>query len=187
MSKLGRRDLVLLLIGLDPDPRRNGEVSGITRFQKFLFLLEKEKGIEPTGEGFSFAPYKAGPYSRKLYDDLEMLENLGYVSSQYLAEATEEEAVEIEELSFDELVGSEAESPDIFEERRYQLTEKGKAKVAGLLATGNYRPVTDAVRQVKSKFGKHSLADILYYVYTKYPEMTVESEIREKVLRRRGR
>ncbi len=42
----------------------------------------------------------------------------------------------------------------------------------------------DGIRKIKRKYGNYSLSDLLYYVYTKYPEMTTESAIKDKVLRR---
>ena len=53
-----------------------------------------------------------------------------------------------------------------------------------LLQSGGYELTANTVRRIKSKYGKYSLNDLLYYVYTKYPDMTTESEIRDKVLRR---
>ena len=195
MPSISEHSLTLILLGLDPDGNIGEGLGGITRIQKYLFLLEKEGNILPSGEGYEFKAYKAGPYSSKLYDDLEFLENLGFIESEITAASTDEEAVEIEELSFDDLMGDGAEetdgesydgfgASDAYEERRFILTEKGRSKVKELLAKKEYRPVVDAVRKIKSKFNTYSLSDLLYYVYTKYPEMTVESEIRDKVLKR---
>jgi uncharacterized protein YwgA len=196
MPSISRHNLTLLLLGVDAEGVVTEGLGGMTRLQKYLFLLEKERLIVPSGEGFAFEPYKAGPYSSKLYDDLEFLENLGYVESEITAESTDEETAEIEELSFDDLMGDGSEetdgerydgfgASDAYEERRFILTEEGRTKVQELLARDEYKPVIDAVRKVKSRFAKHSLSDLLYYVYTKYPEMTVESEIKDKVLRRK--
>lgn len=195
MPSISEHSLTLLLLGIDPDGNIGKGIGGITRIQKYLFLLEKEESISPSGHGYEFKAYKAGPYSLKLYDDLEFLENLGYVKSEVTGAATDEEAVEIEELSFEDLMGDGAEetdgerydgfgASDAYEERRFILTEEGKKKVQELLSKEEYRPVVEAVRKIKSKFNTHSLSDLLYYVYTKYPEMTVESEIKDKVLRR---
>src|SRR5712692_7309921 len=98
MATIARRDLVLLLIGTDAKGSPADEVGGITRLQKFLFLLEQEGGISPSAEGFDFRAYKAGPYSSKLYDDIEFLENLGYLESEAVAGATEAEAAEVDML-----------------------------------------------------------------------------------------
>ena len=163
----------------------------MTRLQKLLFLLEREEGFVPSGDGFDFTPYKAGPYSSRLYDDLELLENLGLVESEPTAVATEPERAELEALSFEELIGTPTEderpAADSYEERRFQLTSKGRTHVEKLLAKPDMRPAIDVVAKVKSRYGSYSLNELLRYVYTKYPAMTVESEIREQVLGSRAR
>ena len=189
MNSISRRDLVLMLVGLDPNGKVDDSIGGITRLQKFLFLLEKEFGLEASGAGFSFTAYKAGPYSSKLYDDLELLENLGKLESSVEGEATDAEAAEVELLDFDELMGNDSDegpgAADAFEERRFSLTESGLGHVRELIGSGDFEPVEDAIRKMKSKYGSHSLNDLLFYVYNKYPEMTTESEIKDKVLKRR--
>lgn len=192
MPTVGRRDLVMLVIGLGVDDELNDSLGGITRLQKYLFLLDREAAVQADRDGFRFEPYKAGPYSAKVYDDLEFLENLGLLQSQVTGSATEEEAAEVERLSIGDLfgtpsasgMGSSAEDTVAPEERRFFLTDPGVAHVKRLLDNPEYRPVVDAVRRVKSRFAGHSLDDLLFYVYTKFPEMTTESEIRTKVLRR---
>jgi hypothetical protein len=190
-SLIGRRDLLLLLLGLGSKSEVTDGLGGITRLQKYLYLLEREEHLSPTGEGFEFAPYKAGPYSSRVYDDLEFLENLGLISKKLSAEATEEEASEVE-LAFQDLIEPDQElaerggpEADAFEEHRFRLTPDGAQRIKALLKGGRYKPVVDSVKRVKSRYGRYSLSDLLYYVYTKYPEMTTESEIKEKILRRR--
>ncbi|MBI1249804.1 hypothetical protein GC197_18410 [bacterium] len=191
MAEISRRDLVLLLVGLDKNGHAADTVGGITRLQKFLFLLEKEAGLTPKGNGFEFQAYKAGPYSSKLYDDLEFLENLDLLWSEVEGEMTEAEATEVDMLDFDDLIngddGDQAKTADSYEERKYSITDDGKKRIEELIHSGEFEPVAEAVRKIKSKFGNHSLNDLLYYVYTKFPEMTTESEIKEKVLRQRRR
>jgi len=211
---ISRRDLLLLLIGLDPNSPDCG-LGGITRIQKLLYLLDVEEGITPIGDGFNFVPYKAGPYSPRIYDDLEFLENLGYIRRtsskepfpvqpttddvvfaglEISPEASDPEKAEVD-LTFDQLMGPEdvmapghdeiAPTADSYEESRYSLTETGKKRIEELLKSPDFKPLLDGVRRIKSRFSKYSLNDLLYYVYTRHPEMTTESEIKEKVLRRR--
>ncbi|MGD0265300.1 MAG: hypothetical protein ABSD47_10195 [Candidatus Methylomirabilota bacterium] len=193
MTEIGRRELLLLLIGLGEGKAPTASVSGITRLQKLLFLLEQEGHIQPKGEGFAFEPYKAGPYSSRLYDDLELLENLGLIRSEATAESTLTETVEIDRLSFEDLMGGfegrdgGSRAVDSLEERRFTLTSEGKKRAERLLATGEYQPVVEGIRKVKSTYSHYSLRDLLRYVYQKYPEMTTESEIINEVLGRRGK
>lgn len=196
--KVSKQELLLLLLGLEGTSVSAKGIGGITRLQKLLFLLWKEAGIQEVESGFEFRPYKAGPYSRKLYDELEWLENLGLIKSEVQGEATEAEAVELEELSFEQLMGddahpfqddvsrSEASTADTFEERRFTLTNKGLKVVESLAAKPGSKPFTDGIRRIKSKFANYSLQDLLYHVYTKYEAegWTSESEIRDNVLRK---
>ena len=192
--KLSKQRLLLLLLGLDGSGVSMKGIGGITRLQKLLFLLWKEAGIQEVETGFDFKPYKAGPYSRKLYDELELLENLGFIQSEAQGEATDAEAAELEELSFEDLMGDDgqtfgdvdATASDSFEERRFTLTQKGLDTVKALLAKQDSKPFVDGIRKIKSKFANYSLQDLLYHVYTKYDDdgWTSESEIRDKVLRK---
>lgn len=197
-ATISKKSLLLLLLGTSQSGATAEGIGGITRLQKLLFLLWKEAGIEEVDTGFEFTPYKAGPYSRKLYDELELLENLNLIQSEDQGEATEPEAAEIEELSFEHLMGDdalpfksvhsrgEATTADSFEERRFTLTPKGLDAVNRLLQNADLGPVVDSIRKIKSKFAKYSLQDLLYYVYTKYEDegWTSESEIRDTILRR---
>ncbi len=186
MAEISRRNLLLLMLGIPEGLSVVAGVSGITRLQKFLFLLEREGCIKPQGDGFEFSAYKAGPYSARLYDDLELLENLGLVETEVTSEATEPEAVEVGMLSFDELISDEMASPDAYEEKYFRLTQAGKEKVEQLLASERYKPCAEGIRRIKSQYGHYSLNDLLYHVYTKYPQMATESEIKHKILKRRG-
>jgi uncharacterized protein YwgA len=198
LPTISKKSLLLLLLGTDDAGGTSTGIGGMTRLQKLLFLLWKEAGIEEVDNGFEFQAYKHGPYSRKLYDELELLENLGLIKTEDQGEATEAEAAEIEELSFEHLMGddahpfqsvrgrSEASTADSFEERKFTLTPKGLERVKTLLDDTNKQPFVDGIRRIKSKFANYSLQDLLYYVYTKYADegWTSESEIRDKVLRR---
>lgn len=192
-----RHPLLMLMLAVQADGTIGQGLSGLTRLQKFLFLLEHEEGIAPAAAGFEFIPYKAGPYSRKVYDDIELLENLGLIESTSNGEATEAEAAEIADLSFGHLMGDDAASfssesefrartADTLEERRFSLTARGREYVESLIRSGDFEKAVAGIRKVKSRFSNHSLQDLLYYVYTKYEDegWTTESEIRDQVLSR---
>ena len=198
VRKIPKQHVLMILLGVDEQGVSDRGIGGITRLQKLLFLLWKEAGIEQIDNDFAFRPYKLGPYSRALYDELELLENLGYVRGEVQGEATEEEAAELEELSFEQLMGddaapfqdvktrAEASTADNFEERRYGLTDKGLVFVRKLMKDADAKPFVDGIRKIKSRFARHSLQDLLYYIYTKYDQegWASDSEIRDKVLRK---
>ncbi|EPZ49330.1 hypothetical protein M902_0726 [Bacteriovorax sp. BAL6_X] len=193
MSKsLDTKSMILCMIAIDGDTI-TGELGGITRLQKLLFLLENELSNGERFEELEFTAYKAGPYSSRIYDELEFLENLGFIDSEIVGETTTEESVEVDALNFEDLMGEESSAKDdvgyadAYVERSFKITKKGMSKVQEILNSGEYTPSLEGIRKIKSKFGKYSLSDLLYYVYTKYPEMTVESEIKDQVLSKRRR
>jgi len=61
MRNTNRKDLILLLLGVSEEEAVADGINGITRLQKFLYLLEREENIKPEESGFEFIPYKAGP------------------------------------------------------------------------------------------------------------------------------
>ncbi len=180
----------MLLIGLGENDDLHQALGGITRVQKYLYLLEREAGVRAADPGFGFEPYKAGPYSSKLYDDLEFLQNLGLLEAEVTASTTEAESLEVERLSYDDLFSDDssvtdgARAADAFEAHRYRLTERGISHVKQLLADPKSQSAVEGIRRIKSRYSTYSLSDLLHHVYTKYPEMATESEIRERVLRR---
>jgi uncharacterized protein YwgA len=187
---ISKKNTLLLMLGTGRDETNiaNG-INGITRLQKFLFLLENEDCIKKIGDGYQFEAYKAGPYSPTLYDDLEFLENLGLIKSEISGVATEEEEADMdftfEELMDDEeLTDDEIKTPDLYDEKRFRITKDGAVKVKAILEKEEFAPVVDGIRKIKSKFGNYSLNDLLYYVYTEYPDMTTESEIKDHILRK---
>ena len=179
------RTMLLLQLLAEPGSKSgDGAVQGITRLQKLLFIAEREAGAKVTqGRDFEFTAYKFGPVSKDLYDDLEKLENLGFIEAQSVAEPS---AVELDEfgLSFEGLMGEETqEAGETFEEKRYRITNAGLQWLKERARDFGNEAIA-GIRRVKGKYGNLSLSDLLYYVYTRYPEMTSESEIRERVLGR---
>ncbi len=85
---LTRGQMLMMLLAAPGARGTEGEpIQGTTRLQKLLFLMEHEAKLKPTkGDDFAFAAWKFGPVSKELYDDLEKLENLGFLESEPVAE-----------------------------------------------------------------------------------------------------
>lgn len=101
------RDDVLLLLLLALSEGTKQEVPSITRIEKLMFLLQKETAFSgKLPETFSFVPWKFGPFSQQIYEDLDLLVSLDLVQAderelQNYVDYTEEE----------QLLGSEPEEP----------------------------------------------------------------------------
>ncbi len=68
-----RKDLLLLTLAAnDAAP-----VLGVTRLQKYLYVLQEHQGWrEHLKSTYDFRPYDFGPFDDQLYADLDFLENL---------------------------------------------------------------------------------------------------------------
>jgi uncharacterized protein YwgA len=177
---ISRKEMLLALIGVEDIP-----VEGITRLQKYCFLAEREEKIKVSDKNFEFTKYHFGPYSSKLYDDLETLENYGLIETLSTNRRVDTlESLEAKELTADFLLGQgdQAEADAAQQEKVFQLTEKGKEFVNRLEKKGLVNDEITRIRKIKSKFSHYSLRDLIKYVYNKYPDMTTESEIKDLIL-----
>ena len=174
-----RTEILMRLLDAGGNTKMGAPIVGTTRLQKLLFLIEREEGLIATeGRDFDFTAYKFGPVSKDLYDDLAKLENLGFLEARSVgAESSQVERDEFG-LSFEGLMGDE-ESSESIEEKQYGLTDTGREWLASRRESTSD---VQKIERVKGRYGSLSLSDLLHYVYTRFPDMTTASEIREKVL-----
>jgi uncharacterized protein len=172
-ANLFAEDLILLLLYSAPSAgEAHGELNGATRLEKLLFLADKEAEIgKLVPNPFSFKPYDYGPYSKDIYEAIDLLEE---------ARLLEEERV-IEGMSIDEL---EEFTTGVEEregvERRFRLTPEGR-DVAALLAK-QFPDVARRLATIKQRYGALPLRRLIRYVYTQYPAFAEASKIRDQVL-----
>lgn len=172
-DRLIAADLVLLLLRAPTfgDSGR-GRVNGITRLEKLLFLASKQEELGTLVEDdYQFVAYNFGPYSRQVYEEVEILEQADLVREEraYGGETLDE----LEEI---DAVGLDREGI----ERRFVLTDDGEA-VAELLAR-RFPEAAEKLARVKARYGDMPLARLVRYVYEQYPPYAEKSLIREKVL-----
>lgn len=188
-----RRDILLLLLyspGVGETP--NEPVSGRTRLIKALFLFKTEalphfpKGTSITAENFyEFFPWTFGPFSRQVYDDIGFFQLRGFLAEEPTEEDTlPESAAEWEEWLRSPQSGTRDPSFSDYEEQTFRLTEKGAQFAKGLydLLTTDQRTL---LREFKARIVRTPLRALLRYVYEKYPDQIINSEIREQVLGKR--
>ncbi len=169
--------LVLLHAGGKTKPE-DEEIVGITKLGKLVFLLKNETVLAKYLNDFSYEAYNYGPYSSEVFDSLQALINAGLVrtrkgeSSGYIEES---DRYEIEEQANSENMAG------IGKTTIYELTDEGRT-----VATALMQSLSDDERKeienIKKKFNSIDLKQLLRYVYTKYPESTTESVIRDEVL-----
>ena len=167
-SKLDREDILLLLLSALSGCGTKQRVAGITRLEKMMFLLQQETAFSGKLQNkFNFEPWKFGPFSREIYEDLDLLACLGLVEAKVqelpsYAEYTEE----------DRLIESEVDEPVV--QKVFTLTDRGCRVTEKLRAAISDRDWAE-IGQLKKRFEKVPLTRLIQYVYQKYPETTSKS------------
>lgn len=178
--------LIVLLYSKGPEGSTGEPIEGITRLDKIMYLLSKSPEFQGVvNKGYQFEADNFGPFAPELFDDVEALkqENIIAVTSsrdtKTKIETIDEEYVETEaaDRASDEGITSWATYPV----ERYELTEEGK-RIGSLLFNCLSEQQKIQLKNVKSIFGGMKLSALLHYVYTKYPELTDKSKIRNRVL-----
>ena len=168
-------DAIVLILGAPSDaPTLQGRVEGITRLEKLVFLLQKESEI---GSFLTEDPdYRAdnfGPFSVKVYQAVETLAAAELIEDSAELSQSTEDAWETSQL-----VGTET---DPYATRNFTLTDRGK-KYYSALIDELPSAAEKVLAQFKTRFAPLPLRQLIRYVYTKYPEFTHKSLIKDDIL-----
>lgn len=182
------KDLLLLFLYAKGRTGQQCEpIVGKTRLVKMVFLFEKEirrkfnldaqidESAMPKFEANNF-----GPFSAKIYEDLEFLVDMGLVD---IAGSGEEELLEDEKQEYEYWQATAGGKDRPFQES-FLLTDLGKEFVETRLATRLTNEHWKVIDEFKKRCTSAPLKALLKYVYTRYPEMTKKSSIRDEVLGR---
>lgn len=159
-------------------------IEGITRLEKILFLLKKEAGFLATtteDKNFNFVPFKMGPWSQEVYDELDFLDSLDLLNRSKSRKHQEEDLIHNDEL-FDSMILDKYQKDELEyynnSTEKFQLSEKGQ-NIAKKLWTKLKDDEKNKIQTLKSKYNKMNLKQFLRYVYAKYPQYASKSEIKE--------
>jgi len=122
----------------------------VTVAMKSAFLLQQEAGLNL---GYEFIPYKYGPFSREVYEDIEELEK-----NLLVERVKPKKDIEMTEIR-------------LIEEFK-DWTEK--------IIDSLPKDIKEIVKEYIEKYGKMELNELLDYVYAKYPEYAAKSKRRRK-------
>jgi uncharacterized protein YwgA len=132
---------------------RQRPIDGNTRFEKLLFLAQEELLKKKNELTDSKFDFEPDRFGPL---SVEMYDQLSY-------------------LKLAGMITSQ-------DEKDYALTQRGKQFVEQVVLPRN-KAVADGIEQLKRKFGTMDLTSLLKHVYFNYPEFTVKSEIRDKIMR----
>ena len=182
-------------------------IIGTTRIQKLVFLVEQETKVK-IADGFDFKAYLFGPASEKIYDDLNFLENLGYIEKSGQTGVMNELSIDnIENYNSDMFLSNRSSNDtlddnDTYDNIAYREVENDQNKTVKIPIDSDdhisYR-ITDkglnylkerdlltseegkAVQNITKKYSSKSLLNILQYVYSNYPDFAVQSIIKDRI------
>lgn len=144
------KDVMMLILGTQE------EIIGVTRFMKYLFLVDQTQIFKEQNLVISWAAHNYGPYWNKFNSFLASLlhENL--------------------------LAKTEQTTINDYKTTKISITISGRVYFRKL--TNNYTNETNELHTLLSNHNRSSLTKLMKFVYENYPEFTVNSKIKEKVL-----
>lgn len=148
MTDSGLLPIVLLYIGGD-------SIDGATRFQKLVFLAQKETDLP---EIYEYQADKYGPFSPDLSKALDKLEERGYIKKR------------VEETRAGH------------EKYNYSLTREGVHLAKKMVNRDKYEDLFEKGEKIKKEHNDKPIDTLLKYVYKKYPKMAENTELDKNAL-----
>ena len=171
-----RKDLLLLVLGAS----EAAPVVGVTRLQKYLYLLQTDyrwDQVFQLSEPYDFRPYDFGPFDSQVYADLEFLRNVGLVEARLLGDEPRAENDELRHLST-EWATSDPEFAPWEEEDQvaaYSLTERGQEFVREFALDPER---ANELEGLKAKWNNRSLTELLRWLYKSHPDSATNTKLK---------
>lgn len=127
-------------------------INGMTKFEKLVFLSQKE--VLEKWKELESSKFEFGP-DRFGPLSTDLYDELDFLKSVQMVDSID---------------------------NNFKITDRGQRFVQNKVFAKVPEHIRKAIESIKVKYGRESLEDLLKYVYTNYPEYTVKSEIRDKIL-----
>ncbi len=187
-NKLTGADALLLLLFLD----NQTPIDGAVRLTKMMFLFENEIAPILKNNGIildnlpEFFAYNYGPFSKDIYEQLELFSNIDFIKINNLK--AKEELVEVDDWQEQPFENETVESEkdiELDEDGKYYqyvIEDLGISFVNDEIIPNVSEDAIKLLTDFKKKIVSLSPKAILKYVYTNYPEYTKNSVIKDEVL-----
>ena len=178
--QLDREDVILLILEANERVLGRSRLSGVTRLEKLLFLLERETNFQGIGDFFRFEAHNFGPFSKEVYEAVEFLSSCELIEVQEKTYpslySSSDEAKLLDEISECE-TPEDANTRNEVTEKQFSLTQNGR-KVAKIMRDSVARRRLSDVEQLDDivrRYGTRPLNQLIRYVYRQHPDMTGKS------------
>lgn len=185
-SKLLGSDYLLLLLYIN----NKEPIKGSVRLMKMMFLFNeqiapalKRKGLD-SEKLPEFMAYNYGPFSKDLYEQVDLFTGIGFMQVRDLNETEEMSGVDniIEKEFVDECYEDDEETKSENSYREYCITDIGSGFVESELLEKLTSSQLELLQQYKKKITEMTMKQLLHYVYTRYPQYAEKSLIKDEVL-----
>jgi hypothetical protein len=170
-------DAIVLLLGADAGGReKSGQIRGVTRLEKLVFLLERETDAgKYLTEDPQFKAYNFGPFSQKVYQAVDKLVAASLLTdSKRLSRSSEDSWEAMSLLGVDDVQTD-------YSTRDFELTPLGREYYEALAEELPNNVVRQA-GELRGRFSGWRLRDLVRYVYERYEQFTENSLIRDDIL-----
>jgi len=154
-------------------------VVGVTRLQKYLYLLQDQEGWgERLGASrYNFRAYDFGPFDDQIYADLDFLENLGLIAKKPAGEEPLSERGEEQQASESWGTSDPEFAPWTADQEiwAYRLTERGRDFVKQNLELA--QKDADTIERMKERWNGTPLTQFLRWLYETYPEVAENTKL----------
>lgn len=173
--QLDGEDIILMIVEANKRIHGRTYLSGITRLEKLVYLLERETDFEGVGRFFPFHAHNFGPFSKEVYEAVDFLEGCNLLEVREKAYGSPYTSADEADLSAE--IGDDEGGQREVKEKEFRLTCDGNtvaSKLRGAVARRRPEDV-DLLDKIVLKYGAWPLRQIIRYVYRQYPKMTVNS------------
>lgn len=178
--------ILVLLSSRGPSGKASEPVEGRTRLQKLLFLVTQHMRPELVAR---FEAYDYGPFDDGVLGDVHFLVEEGLVDDGSAGSLDSSKSSASRAQDVLGWAARRAEPPPVAIES-YRLTRKGMEWVDRFFQSDAFgepqakQRLAEAVADLKQRFGRVPLSELVDYVYGEYPEYTSRSAIRHQVAER---
>ena len=150
-QRIERSDLLLMLLYAPGSSnqkcaRTREPIKGKTRLQKEVFLAQKDLRSSGIFTYYPFRPYKYGPYSIELYDDIDFMEY--------------ESIITVKKIDLNNK-GKYAE---------FSITEKGKKEIEEKIENGELLEAYKIIEKIKKQYNDMNIVRLVELTHRLYPE-----------------